>query len=840
MSATIQEISALFGGQGQIVSPDTTVRHVLTDSRTIFSGADSLFFAIPGAQHDGHHYLDQAYQAGVRSFVIEKMPLSPHADANYLVVTHAIHALQRMAAAHREGFNIPVVGITGSNGKTIVKEWLYHLLKLEFDIIRSPKSYNSQLGVPLSVWMMDAHNELGIFEAGISKPDEMWRLADVIQPTHGIITNISDPHREGFIDDAQKLSEKLQLFSSAHTLVYCRDHALIHEAVQRQLKDCKTISWSLQDNTADVMISDIETLPESTLCTVQYDHHKLHFALPFSDAASLENSIHALVMALVLLAEKNALDPQHIEILTQQAATLPAISMRLELKRADQNCLVINDAYSADIASLEIALRFQAQHSAGMQRVVILSDFDQSGIDAPQLCSEIMQLLDTFRIEKVFGIGEGWMRFAAGKNIATLSVFSDTEHCLQYLQGASFSNAAILLKGARRFRLERIGQLLELKTHGTELRIHMDHMVHNLQVYRSLLSPGVKTMVMVKAFSYGSGQAEVARLLAHQRVDYLAVAYADEGYELRKQGIRLPIMVMNPEPDTFDQIIDAHLEPEIYSTRILQLWLQTLARRKRGDEILSSNIHIKLDTGMHRLGFGASELGSLIETLQHHPELSVASIFTHLAATDSAEHKAFTELQIQRFNEWSQQIMSVTDRPVLRHALNSSGISNYPHAQFDMVRLGIGLYGVDPSDTVQRRLKHVSTLVTNIAQIKEIQTGESIGYSRSFIADKTMRIATINIGYADGFARALSNGKGQVYAIGQQRVKDALCPVVGRVCMDMTMIDITHLPSIQEGEAVEIFGEHISISAHAAMQGTIAYEVMTGISQRVKRVYWNE
>ncbi|HNE46498.1 MAG TPA: bifunctional UDP-N-acetylmuramoyl-tripeptide:D-alanyl-D-alanine ligase/alanine racemase [Chitinophagales bacterium] len=839
MPATIQQISALLGQQGQIVSPQAPVIQVLTDSRTIFSGADSLFFAISGAQHNGLQYVEQAYAAGVRSFVVEKLPSTLHGDANYLLVENAIDALQIIAAAHRLQFQFPVIGITGSNGKTIVKEWLYHLLKQQLDIVRSPKSYNSQIGVPLSVWKMDERNELGIFEAGISQPGEMQKLQQVIRPTHGIITNISDPHREGFENDVQKLSEKLKLFKEASLLVFCADHEQISDAIKIILPNTKTIAWSARSNNADVIISDIEQLPDSTMFTLKYDEHNLHFKIPYSDSASLENSIHAIVMSLVIMNERKTLGAFTISNITIQAATLPVVSMRLELKRADHNSLLINDAYSADIASLEIALKFQAQHSTGLQRVVILSDFDQSGLERQLLVGEILKLLSAYQVDRIIGIGEGWH---ANNEIdkSRVQTFADTETCIAYLQQQPISNAVILIKGARRFTLERIGQLLELKTHGTALRIHLDHMVSNLQVYRSILKPGVKTMVMVKAFSYGSGQAEIARLLAHQRVDYLAVAYADEGVDLRRQGIRLPIMVMNPEPETFDQLLDAQLEPEIYSMRILNLWLQAVQNRKAHSENKQYVVHIKLDTGMHRLGFEASDIDVLIDTLQQHPHIHVAGIFTHLAATDSADHHAFTKLQLQKFESMSTRITDALGYAVIRHALNSSGISNYPEAQFDMVRLGIGLYGVDPSSTVQSRLKHVSTLVTNIAQIRNIQEGESVGYSCSFIAPKPMRIATINIGYADGFARSLSNGKGKVYALGNGHHANPYCPVVGRVCMDMTMIDITHLPHLREGDAVEIFGEHITISQHAEMQGTIAYEVMTGISQRVKRVYWNE
>lgn len=839
MAFTIAEISKILGNRGQIVSPAAIIRQLLTDSRNVSFGAESLFFAINGRQHDGHNYLEQAYATGVRSFVVEHLPPKLHADANYLVADNTIKALQQITAVHRNQFTIPVIGITGSNGKTIVKEWLYHLLKQDYDIVRSPRSYNSQIGVPLSVWKMDAQHQLGIFEAGISLPGEMPLLEAVIQPTIGIITNIADPHSEGFTSDTHKLQEKLYLFDHCATVIYCADHALIHGALHA---DERCISWSKHNRDAEVQVYDLEQLSESTAFRIQFRDQALHFRIPFTDAASIENSIHALVTVLVIAEQHNTLHQNCIEHLTAQALHLPVISMRLELKRGMHNCLIVNDSYSADLASLEIALRFQAQHSSGLQRTVIITDFDESGLDTAVVCKQVADMMRAYDVQHVIAIGEGFLQQQILFEHIPFIAYRDTETFLQFRTQQDFENEVILIKGARRFRLERISKMLEAKTHGTVLRIHLHHMVHNLHVYRNHLAPGVKTMAMVKAFSYGSGQAEIARLLAHQRVDYLAVAYADEGVELRAQGIRLPIMVMNPEPETFGALITHQLEPEIYSFRILQTWMEEVKKKSGNGDSVIPPIHIKLDTGMHRLGFSLDDIKQLIVYVRPPSGLRVASVFTHLSSSDDKQYDAFTRKQIQDFRTASDTIIKALGYPVLRHALNSSGISNYPDTQFDMVRLGIGLYGVDPSTALHAQLKQVSSLETTIAQIKQIGPGDSVGYSRTFIAEKPMRIATINLGYADGFPRALSNGKGKVVVIpnsGKPTDKH-LCPVVGRVCMDMTMIDITHLPETQEGDVVEIFGAHLPITEHARMRNTIAYEVMTGISQRVKRVYESE
>lgn len=828
MQYTIAQIHKIIPGRGQIVRPTDVITQLLTDSRSVSFGARALFFAISGRQHNGHRFIGQAYREGVRNFVVEHEAGAEFPDANFLIVENSVQALQQLAAFHRQQFDLPVVGITGSNGKTIVKEWLYHLLKIEYDIVRSPKSYNSQIGVPLSVMGMDEKNELAIFEAGISQPHEMERLEKIIHPTIGIITNITDTHSEGFSSHDEKTIEKLKLFEHCPLLIFRKDHSII---AQHITGNKEIISWSTNAAAhADMLISDIEILTDETLFSLQWKGSKMHFAIPFIDQASFENAAHAIVAALIT----GGTELPVLESITRQAATLPVVSMRMEIKKGNNNCILINDTYSADIDSLKIALQFQKQQGEGLNKTIILTDFDESGYSDEDLYHTISELLAENNITRIIGVGEKINRYLHTFNHIPASGFKEVRDLIHKIPELDFSNEIILLKGARRFQLEKVSHLLAQKTHGTVLKIFMHHMVHNLNVYRSLLQPGVKTMAMVKAFSYGSGQAEVARLLAHQRVDYLAVAYADEGADLRRQGIKLPLMVMNPEPDTFDQLLQFDLEPEIYSVSMLQQFIQFIRATEHIPATKKFAIHIKLDTGMHRLGFGRHEIPELIRLLLSSEELKVASIFSHLAAADESEHDSFTNQQVELFNELSLAIIQSIGYPVIRHIVNSPGISKFSNAQFDMVRLGIGLYGVDPSEKIQHQLLPVSSLQTTISQIREIRKGDSIGYGRSFIANENMRVATINIGYADGFSRRMSNGAGQVYIHGHY------APVVGKVCMDMTMVNISGIPSVKEGDMAELFGEHISIQEYADRQGTIPYEVMTGISQRVKRVYVSE
>lgn len=825
MEYTITAIEKILKGNGQLVRPNDIVDQLLTDSRNITDGHKSVFFAIVGAQHDGHKYISDAHAKGVRNFVVERFIEYGFTDSNFILVENSIQSLQKLAAYHRQQMQIPIIGITGSNGKTVVKEWLHFLLRNTFNICRSPKSYNSQIGVPLSVAQINTTHTLGIFEAGISQPDEMQQLEKIIQPTFGIFTNIGSAHNAGFKNTEEKIAEKLKLFTHAETVLYCKDFKAIDN--QMQLLSAKKITWSKYSDESDWQLKNITTEKGETQFELHSAIHKYNISIPFTDAASLENAVHAFIAASVFNAD--------IEALIPMMKILPSVSMRLELKKGLHNSTLINDVYSADIASLEIALHYLNQQSGNgaQQKHVILSDMDGSGEDEEKLYTHVAQLLQQHDVKYFTGIGEDLVQhkqlFA---EISNTEFFKSTEEALQNFKPEIIANHVVLIKGARRFMLERISNVLTQRTHGTVMKIHMHHIAHNLQVYRSMLQPGVKMMVMVKAFSYGSGTAEIANLLAFNRVDYLAVAYADEGVELRRNGVHLPIMVMNPEPETFAQMLQYKLEPEIYNFRILQLFVAFLKNENYNDSPIS--IHIKLDTGMHRLGFMPDDIPQLVKNILQQKQLHITSVFSHLAAADEMQQDAFTLQQITVFKSACDVLEKQMGYAPMRHILNSPGISKFPEAQMDMVRLGIGLYGDDPAKHVSEKLLFTSSIETTVTQIKNINAGESIGYGRSVIAEKNMRIATLNIGYADGFRRSLGNGVAKVW------INNNLYSVVGRVCMDMIMVDITGAKNIAEGDVAEIFGEHISLQQFSEWMQTIPYEVLTGISQRVKRIYLQE
>ncbi len=825
MEYTVREIEKILGGDGQLVSPGDVVEQLLTDSRNIANGGRSIFFAIAGIQHDGHRYIGDAHARGVRNFVVDRFVGYGYSDSNFILVKNSTRALQQLAAFHRRRFNIPVIGITGSNGKTVVKEWLHFLLCNSHNICRSPKSYNSQIGVPLSVWQLHNTHTLGIFEAGISQAGEMERLANIVLPGFGIITNIGSAHNAGFKNRQEKIAEKIKLFAKAQTVLYCCDDVELDSAMQ-SLPATK-ITWSKAGGNGVWQLSDIQIKENKTSFTLRCAADSYAITIPFTDAASLENAVHAFIAATFFSKD--------IDVLAGTMPLLPAVSMRLELKYGLNNSILINDVYSADIASLEIGLHY-LNHQSGNgahEKHVILSDMDDSGEAEDQLYVQVARLLEQHDIRHFTGIGDAMMRhrreFSA---IPSTAFYPTAEDAMKQFRPESVANHAVLIKGARRFMLERLSGLLTRRTHGTVMKVYMHHLAHNLQVYRSMLQPGVKMMVMVKAFSYGSGTAEIANLLAFNRVDYLAVAYADEGVELRRNGVHLPIMVMNPEPETFAQLLQYKLEPEIYNFRILQMFSAFLANENYDSTPVP--VHIKVDTGMHRLGFASGEIPQLAAAISQQPHLFIASVFSHLAAADELQHNDFTHAQIIAFQSAYHTLQQAIGYAPMRHILNSPGIGKFPGAQMDMVRLGIGLYGDDPSREVSEKLLFTSSLETTVTQIRTIPAGDSIGYGRSFVADREMRLATLNIGYADGFRRSLGNGVAKVWIHGR------LYPVVGRVCMDMIMVDITGAEHIAEGDTAEIFGAHIPLQQFAQWMQTIPYEVLTGISHRVKRVYLQE
>ena len=828
---TLSQIASVTRAKTSLKDGEATIEHILLDSRKLLFPSASLFFALPGPRRNGNIFIKELYNKGVRSFVVDESfadeEMNAFPDAAFFQVPDVLQALQLLTSFHRQQFNIPVIGITGSNGKTIVKEWLYQLLENDFNIVRSPKSYNSQVGVPLSVWQINDEHTLGIFEAGISQADEMQKLAKIIAPTIGVITTIGEAHGEGFLNIRQKINEKLKLFVNSELLIYCADDPDINEAVNtfktnvRSGDNFELFSWSKKE-TATLRIISVEAGNLQTTITAQWKEETFSFSIPFTDDASVENAITCCCVLLQLGIG--------LKSVTKNMLQLRPVEMRLELKQGINNCSVINDSYSADINSLTIALDFLQQQQQHTKRTLILSDILQSGKTSGELYAGVAEILQQKNINRFIGIGPEISKqknaFAA---IAETVFFSSSAEFRQQFHTQHFHDETILLKGARPFEFEQISHLLEQKIHQTVLEINLNAITHNLNTYQRQLNAGVKLMAMVKAFSYGSGSFEIANLLQFHKVDYLAVAYADEGVELRKAGITLPIMVMNAEEITFDVLVQYNLEPELFSFGILSSFENYLKQ----SGINNYPVHIKLDTGMHRLGFEQKAIEELCDKLRSTAAFKIQSVFSHLAASDSAMHDDFTASQASAFLQGCEQIKKVTGYSFLRHIANTSAINRHKDLQLDMVRLGIGLYGVDAEPSVQQHLKNVTTLKTTISQIKKIKEGESIGYSRKGIAARDSVIATVRIGYADGYPRSLSNGVGKMW------VRGKLVPVIGNVCMDMTMLDMTGI-DVNEGDEVIVFGEQLPVNEMAKWAQTITYEILTGISQRVKRVYYEE
>jgi alanine racemase len=823
ISSISQVIHGTLSGNGD---RSAIIRNLLIDSRKLSNAETSLFFAIKGERHDGHAYLTDLYEKGVRNFVVSILPQNPdHYDgSSYILVTDTLVALQQLCAYHRLQFNIPVIGITGSNGKTIVKEWLFQLMREDKNIVRSPKSFNSQVGVPLSVWQIGEEHNMGIFEAGISQPEEMELLEKIIRPTIGLITNIGQAHDENFENQKEKVEEKLKLFPNAEILIYCKDYLSIHDSIvnDKAFTEIRTFTWSKKLR-ADLLIGRITKGDTDTEIQGVHKNDFIRISIPFTDEASIENAIHCWAVMLYLGYEN--------KIIAERMKYLSPVAMRLELKEGINNCSIINDSYNSDLGSLAIALDFLNQQKQHPKKTLILSDILQSGQNDEVLYREVAELIHKKGISRLIGIGEGISSQAKRFDIEK-SFFRSTAEFLQQFNNSFFRDETILLKGARAFGFEAISKVIQQKAHETVLEINLNAIVHNLNYFRSKIKADTKLMAMVKAFSYGSGSFEIANILQFHRVDYLAVAYADEGIELRKAGITMPIMVMNPEEQSYDAMIQYNLEPEIYSFRVLSLFEETLKRSERNNP-RPIPIHIKLDTGMHRLGFEEEDVNELIVRISNNKHLTIRSIFSHLAASDEKEHDEFTWQQIKKLNTMSEKIKSHFNYPILKHILNSAGISRFPDAQFDMVRLGIGLYGIGANAAEQAQLQNVSTLKTSISQIKNIPAHETVGYSRKGVASRDTRIATVPIGYADGLSRKLSNGAGKMI------VKGKPAPIIGNVCMDMCMIDITDIPA-NENDEVIVFGDANSITEVAKDIGTIPYEVLTNVSRRVKRVYYQE
>lgn len=826
---TIDVLAKVTGGEIIARGKSTILDHLLLDSRKIIFPSGSVFFALKGPRRDGHQFIQELYERGVRNFVTsDRINTALIPGSNVLSVGNCLDALQALAAYHRSAFQLPVIGITGSNGKTIVKEWLNQLLEKKYRIIRSPKSYNSQTGVPLSVWAINAAHELGIFEAGISIPGEMERLEPIIKPGLGVFTSIGEAHSEGFNSLRQKIREKLKLFIHAEVLVYCSDQVELDEEVkalqqQRLLnkRPLELFDWG-EKKAAKFWIRTVRTGDSGAHIIAEFKGREISISIPFSDEASVNNAITCWCVLLQLGMED--------EYIAREIKYLVPVAMRLELKQGINDCSLINDSYSADLSSLNIALDFLQQQRQHSRRTVILSDILQSGRSPEELYSAVAHAMREKKVNCLIGIGPSiseHRELFENKGFETF-FYGNTGDFLRDFHSNRFQHETILLKGARIFEFENISAFLEHQVHQTVLEIDLSAIAFNIKSYQQRLLPNTRIMAMVKAFSYGSGSFEIANLLQFHKVDYLAVAYADEGVELRKSGITLPIMVMNPEVTSFSAVVDFGLEPEIFSFGMLAAFLHFLKQ----EGITEYPVHVKLDTGMHRLGFEVKDVDRLVQALTVAAEVKVKTVFSHLVASEDPDSDEFTMQQGRQFMEACEKLEAALGYGFLKHLANTAAITRHPRLQLDMVRLGIGLYGISGSPDLL--LREATTLKTTIAQIKHVKAGETVGYGRKAVLNKDSVIATIRLGYADGYPRKLGNGRGSV------RIKEQLAPVVGNVCMDMTMVDITHIPGLKEGDEVLVFGRELSIVELAKWAETIPYEIMTGISRRVRRVYFEE
>lgn len=826
MTYSIEKVTTLIGAR-RYGDKAANIGFLLTDSRSLCFPEETLFFALKSGRRNGHDFIPDLYRRGVRNFVVDALPqdyASTYAGSNFLKVISPLEALQRLAERHRDEFNIPIVGVTGSNGKTIVKEWLYQLLSPSLSVTRSPRSYNSQIGVPLSVWLLGEQSQVGVFEAGISQPGEMQALRNIIQPTIGVITNIGSAHQENFPSVEAKVDEKLDLFRDAHVIVYPGDSKEIACRVgERQFKG-ERLWWSVADASAPLYIKNVEKGETST--TVTYIYNKVgeecQYTLPFIDEASVENSITCCAVCLSL--GLSAAD------IAGRMPKLEAVAMRLEVKQGQHGCTLINDSYNSDINSLDIALDFISRRPdhKGRRRTLILSDILQSGMTRDQLYAEVSELCVKRGVEKFIGVGPDLMAEADRIGVGEKYFFPDSQTFIKSPVFNTLRDEVILIKGARAFGFDGISELLEQKVHETILEVNLQAVVDNLNYYRSYMKPETKLVCMVKANAYGSGAVEVAKTLQDHRVDYLAVAVADEGVTLRKNGITSNIMIMNPEMTAFKTMFDYDLEPEVYSFRLLD----ALVKAARREGITGYPVHIKLDTGMHRLGFNPkTDIDELIHRLQSQNAIIPRSVFSHFVGSDSDDFDNFSKMQFDLFDEASSKLQAAFPHKILRHICNSAGIEHFPERHLDMCRLGLGLYGIDSRDN--HILNNVSTLKTTILQLRDVPKEETVGYSRKGHLTRDSRIAAIPIGYADGLNRHL--GRGNCYCL----VNGQKAPYVGNICMDVAMIDVTGIPC-KEGDTVEIFGDHLPVTVLSDVLDTIPYEVLTSVSDRVKRVYYQD
>ena len=849
MRYSIEKITTLIGAR-RIGEAEANVSWLLTDSRSLCFPEETLFFALRSGRNDGHNYIPELYRRGVRNFVVERGRFRLAADtqfegANFLEVVSPLEALQRLAERHRDEFDVPIVGITGSNGKTMVKEWLYQLLSPQKVVTRSPKSYNSQIGVPLSVWLLGEQTEVGLFEAGISQPGEMQALRDIIQPTIGVLTSLGGAHQENFRSMDEKCQEKLSLFHDAKVVAYNSDDNVVSRCMRKSGYRGEKLSWSKEDPQAAMFIKKIERRESISTLYYIYKGKEGTYHLPFIDEASVECSVAAAVVALYL-----GVTPEELDVRMSQ---LEPVAMRLEVKEGQHGCTIINDSYNSDINSLDIALDFMSRRpeQQGKSRTLILSDIYQSGMMPQELYHRVMELAVKRGVDKFIGIGKEIKRTleaggladggqadggqaaklpgtVAGNDGMWAFLFEDVEEFLRSEVYRGLKNEVVLIKGARDFGFDHISEMLEQKVHETILEVNLNAVVENLNHFRSYMKPETKMICMVKADAYGAGAIEVSKTLQDHRVDYLAVAVADEGVTLRKNGITSNIMIMNPEMTAFKTMFDYDLEPEVYSFRLMDALIK--AAEKEG--ITNYPVHIKLDTGMHRLGFDpVKDIDELIMRLKHQNAIIPRSVFSHFVGSDSDDFDTFSAHQFELFDVASKKLQSSFDHKILRHIDNSAGIEHFPERQLDACRLGLGLYGVDSRDN--HIINTVSTLKTTILQLRHVPKEETVGYSRKGVLTRDSVIAAIPIGYADGLNRHLGRGKGYCLVNGQK------APYVGNICMDVALIDVTDIPC-KEGDTVEIFGEHLPVTVLSDILDTIPYEVLTGVSNRVKKVYYQD
>lgn len=818
-SYSVGDIASVVGGKLTRGSGGN-ISHILIDSRKVVFARESMFFALKGTRNDGHKFIPELYSLGVRNFVVDKLPqnIETYLYANFIEVPDTLKALHQLVAWHRSKMSLPVVGITGSNGKTIVKEWACRSLAPEKSIARNPKSYNSQIGVPLSVWLLQPENNLGIFEAGISKVGEMDALENIIKPNIGIFTNIGDAHQENFTSIEQKINEKLKLFKNVKVLIFGADNQLVREKIKTQIgSDVKLFTWGTMPD-VNLYVESVDYQATSATIRAMYNNERYAVKIPFADKASVENALQVWSLMIVFGYDS--------QIIISRLANLEPVAMRLELKDGNNNCSIINDSYNCDMESLHIALDYLSVQNQHPQKILILSDIEQSGYSKSDLYHHIAILIRQKNVDRLIGIGADIKSFSNYFDLRK-DFYTSTQDFLDNFDFSKIQNSSVLLKGARSYGFERISSVLQKQSHQTVMNIDLSAMEYNLNYFKGLLKPTTEMCCMLKAFAYGSGTHEIANLCQYQRVAMIAVAFADEGVELRRDGIRIPILVLNPEFDSFAQMIEYNLEPEVYNYKTLNTFNEAVISAGKSEY----PIHLKLDTGMHRSGFVPEETDACIEAVKNAKGLKIKTIFSHLATADDLDQDDYTLLQLRTFDTMSGTIIEKMGYPIKRHILNSAGIERFADGyQYDMARLGIGLYGLS---AIGAQLQPIATLTSSLAQIKHLKAGDTVGYSRRGKLTRDSDIATVPIGYADGLRRCLGNGNGKLW------YKGHLVPIVGNICMDICMVDVTGLDA-HEGDPVEIFGKNLPITQVAEWMNTIPYEVLTGISRRVKRTYQYE